>query len=230
MADANAFGKTSRFMAAIRVTEGSRRKIRALNTVENRLKRIRLRFYGRHNEIDMRKRDRDKLRMEDDLKLVLAAKIVAEQRSISKASDYHKALNTNYSWETVKKNNKHMVNYMEPDRVRERKAQALIDENRQRYQSILKRNRNSIDVLCPVYKPKWKLEQEDDDALSEAFGSRASSRQLSKTPTRAMLPVKKQEISRSMIMSPTKPLRPSYALPPIHNAAPIRRQVPIGPV
>ncbi|OWF44586.1 uncharacterized protein LOC110458145 [Mizuhopecten yessoensis] len=213
MADNSAFNKNSRFMATNRMTEGSKKRIRAFNYVENRLKGIKLRFFDRHAEIDLRRRERERQVIMDSLKRTLAYKLVVEKHNLTHAVDYQKALDDDYSGTALRHEVKHMVEYMKPDQVRERKAKALISENRRRYNRIIQRNKNSLDLICPPKRTSRYLFDEDvlnkkgddnDDnstrAPSTAEPSRAGDIFKQRLPTKPLLPLKKQAITRSFLL------------------------------
>ncbi|XP_033746286.1 uncharacterized protein LOC117331589 [Pecten maximus] len=238
MADSSAFNKNSRFMSTMRMTDGSKKRIRAFNYVENKLTRIKLKFFDRHAEIDIRRRERERQAVMDSLKRTLAYKLVVEKHNVTNAPDYQKALNDNYSSTALRHDIKHMIQYMEPEKVRERKAKALINETRQRYNTIIQRNKNSLDLICPPKRTsrflfdedllnKKKDDEEESRAPSTAGPSGAGSifgrRRL---PFKPVLPLKKHTVSRSFLLENAQksmdvmdanpsPTKRDYDLPPV---------------
>ncbi|XP_060070773.1 uncharacterized protein LOC132550695 [Ylistrum balloti] len=237
MADSSIFNKNSRYMATNRMTEGSKRRIRAFNFVENKLTRIKLNFFDRHAEIDLRRRERERQTIMDSLKRTLAYKLVVEKHNVTNAVDYQKALDDDYSSTALRHDVKHMMQYMEPDKVRERKAKALINENRRRYTNIIQRNKNSLDLICPPKRTSRYLfdedalkKNEDDEensrAPSTAEPSGAGSIFARRLPLKPLLPTKKHTITRSFLLENAQksmdvmdtnpsPSKHAYDLPPV---------------
>ncbi|XP_069141843.1 uncharacterized protein [Argopecten irradians] len=250
MADSSAFNKNSRFMSTMRMTEGSKRRIRAFNFVENKLTRIKLRFFDRHAEIDLRRRERERQTIVDNLKRTLAYKLVVEKHSVTNATDYKKALDDDYSSEALRNDVKHMIRYMEPEKVRERKAKALINENRQRYDNIIQRNKNSLDLICPLKRTsRYIFDEESLDKEEDKEESRAPSKAEPSgagsifggrpMPFKPILPLKKHTVTRSFLLenaqksmdvmdanpSPTK--SKAYDLPPVQLHKTIPREIAV---
>jgi len=211
-------------MSTNRMSEGSKRRIRAFNTVENRLTKFKLDFFTRHSEIEVRRRERETKRIVENLKKTLAYKLVLTKHNITHAQDYKKALDGDYSRHALRYDIKQMVRYMEPDRVRERRAKALIDENRKRYDDILNRNKQTMDSLCPPQVKNWRYhysgqdddndEEEDDDEKEETTRKpvprtiqsimrrqqEIALPSVRRSPTKPTLSLKRQGITRSFLL------------------------------
>lgn len=223
--DTSAFGKNSRYMSSLKYSEGTKRRIKAFNKVEHRLNRYKVRYYNRHAEIYRNRHKREQLELVNNLKRTIAYKLVCRKNSITNTTDYYKALNKNYSQFALRHEIDHMMTYMEPEKVRERKADALIDENRKLYQSLLQRNRKSIDLICPP-KQKWRgylLNDDSDDEYEDLddYSDTSSVKSavvkkehkdkflpngkeklppLSRSPTKGLLPIRKQGITKAFMM------------------------------
>ena len=198
--DSSAFNKNSRFMSTIRMTEGAKRKIRAFNTVENRLTKIRLNFYNRHEDIQRYQLERKKQTVLEGAKKRNAYKMVVANHSISKSPDYHKALDDTYTAHALRHEIKKMLNYIEPNKVRERNARNLVNENKKRYDEILSRNRKSIVELFPPPGQKKPTDYESDfesDSEDEE-PPEVSPRKIQQA--RPMLPFRRQGVTRAFIM------------------------------
>ena len=182
------------------MTEGAKRKIRAFNTVENRLTKIRLNFYNRHEDIQRYQLERKKQTVLEGAKKRNAYKMVVANHSISKSPDYQKALDDTYTAHALRHEIKKMLNYIEPNKVRERNARTLVNENKKRYDEILSRNRKSIVELFPPpgqkkptdYESDFESDSEDEEPLE------VSPRKIQQA--RPMLPFRRQGVTRAFIM------------------------------
>lgn len=198
--DSSAFNKNSRFMSTIRMTEGAKRKIRAFNTVENRLKKIQLNFYDRHAEIERYQMERKKEKVLDVMKKRNAYKMVIANHPIANSPDYQKALEDTYTAHALRHEIKKMINYIEPDKVRERNAKNLVTENKKRYDEILNRNRKSIVELFPPPSQK-KMDDYESDFESDSEDEEPPEEVPRKfQQARPMLPFRRQGVTRAFIM------------------------------
>lgn len=198
--DSSAFNKNSRFMSTIRMTEGAKRKIRAFNTVENRLKKIQLNFYDRHADIERYQMERKKEKVLDVMKKRNAYKMVIANHPIANSPDYQKALEDTYTAHALRHEIKKMIHYIEPDKVRERNAKNLVTENKKRYDEILNRNRKSIVELFPPPSQK-KMDDYESDFESDSEDEEPPEVEPRKfQQTRPMLPFRRQGVTRAFIM------------------------------
>ncbi|KAL3851602.1 hypothetical protein ACJMK2_015339 [Sinanodonta woodiana] len=150
--DSGVFGKNSRYMATIRLTEARVRRINVMNRLEQTLNKIHISYFEKCADMQRRKLENAEHRIKERLWKNIAYKYVLKRHSIAEASDYRKALNGNYSSGAMKQEITQMVDWMQPEKVRKRNAKALIEENRQRYQSIICDNINRANVMFPQKK------------------------------------------------------------------------------
>lgn len=153
--DPSAFSKNSRYMASLKFTEGSVRRMNALNTTDKRLAKIQVNYFERNADISLKKYEKARLRLIDKMQKHLAYKLVLKRHRIAKAKDYKKALDGNYSYHALHYEINDMMNFIQPDVVRERKARALINENRRRYDGLLRKNAEQSAILFPM-KKTWE--------------------------------------------------------------------------
>lgn len=198
--DSSAFNKNSRFMSTIRMTEGAKRKIRAFNTVENRLKKIQLNFYNRHADIERYQMERKKEKVLDVMKKRNAYKMVIANHPIANSPDYQKALEDTYTAHALRHEIKKMINYIEPDKVRERNAKSLVNENKKRYDEILSRNRKSIAELFPPPSQKKIVDYESDFESDSEDEEPPEVEPRKFQQVRPMLPFRRQGVTRAFIM------------------------------
>lgn len=168
-----AFGKNSRYMASLRFTEKSLRRVNVLNSLENRLSKKKLDYYERDAQINTFKLERIKNRLVDNLQKRMAYKLVLKNHSISKAKDYQKALDQKYTLTALHSEVKNMINYMNPARVRERNARSLLHEQKNNYDNLIFQNTQKFNKLFPE-KKTWMsrrvremLEQQAAEELKE---------------------------------------------------------------
>lgn len=198
--DSSAFNKNSRLMSTIRITEGAKRKIRAFNTVENRLKKFKINFYNRHADIQRNQIERKKQTVLDSMKKRDAYKMVIANHPISSSPDYQKALNDRYTAHALRYEIKRMLNYIEPDKIRERNAKTLVDVNKKRYDEILNRNRKSIMELFPPAVEKKAVDYESDFESDSEDEEPPEVEQRKFQQARPMLPFRRQGVTRAFIM------------------------------
>ncbi|XP_045166558.2 uncharacterized protein LOC123529975 [Mercenaria mercenaria] len=161
-------------MATLRFTEQSLRRVKALNSLENRFTRKKLDFFERDANFQKFKYERIKNRLVDNLHKRLAYKLVLKNHSISKAKDYQKALDQKYTYTALQGEVQHMMQYMRPERMRERKAKSLLHENQNAYDNIIFQNTQKFNKLFPE-KKAWMskrmrilaAEQEAKEAVKE---------------------------------------------------------------
>ena len=127
----------------------------ALNTMDKRLSKIQMNYFERNADIQMKKYERARNRIIDKMQKTLAYKLVLKRHKIAKAKDYKKALNGNYSYHALHYEINDMMNYIRPDVLRERRARALIDENRRRYDGLLRKNSEQCAIIFPM-KKTWE--------------------------------------------------------------------------
>ncbi|XP_062579791.1 uncharacterized protein LOC134241788 [Saccostrea cucullata] len=197
--DSSAFNKNSRFMSTIRMTQGAKRKIRAFNTVENRLKKYQINFYNRHAEIQRYQMERKKEKVREVMKKRDAYKKVIANHPIAESPDYKKALEDRYDAHALRHEIKQMLSYIEPDKIRERNARTLIDVNKKRYDEILNRNRKSILELFPPPVDK-KVEYESDFESDSEDDEPPEQETRNFQQARPMLPFRRQGVTRAFIM------------------------------
>jgi hypothetical protein len=197
--DSSAFNKNSRYMSTIRITEGAKRKIRAFNTVENRLKKFKINFYNRHADIQRHQIERKKQTVLESMKKRDAYKMVIANHSISKSPDYQKALDDRYTAHALRNEIKQMINYIEPDKIRERNAKTLVDVNKKRYDEILSRNRKSIvELFPPVVEKKADYESDFESDSEDEEPPEVEPRRFQQA--RPMLPFRRQGVTRAFVM------------------------------
>ena len=131
------------------------RRMNALNTTDKRLAKIQINYFERNADISLKKYEKARHRLIDKFQKYQAYKLVLKRHRIAKAKDYKKALNGNYSYHALHYEIDDMVNFIQPDVVRERKARALINENRRRYEGLLRKNAEQSAILFPM-KRRWE--------------------------------------------------------------------------
>ena len=149
----------------------------AQNTLDQRLTKIQMKYFERHADIQQKKYERARNRIIGNAQKHLAYKLVLKQHRIAKAKDYKKALDGNYSFHALHYEVNDMVQFIRPDLVRERRARALINENRKQYESLLKKNAETCAIIFPMKKTweafdfskiKTRGDNDDDDAKSQS--------------------------------------------------------------
>ena len=173
--DSSAFSKNSRFMASLKFSEGSLRRMKAQNVLDQHTSRIEMRYFERHADIQQKKYERARQRIIEKAQKHIAYKLVLMQHSIAKAKDYKKALDVDYSYHALHYKVNNMLQRIQPDVVRERQARALINQNRKRYESLLRKNSETCAIIFPMKKTweafdfskiKTKADSQDEDAKS----------------------------------------------------------------
>ena len=231
-------GKNSRFMSTIRVSEGSKRKIRAFNTVETRLNRFRLNFYARHAEIQRYKRIRERDAVLETIKKRNAYRLVIKNHSVTNCKDYKKALEDRYTAHALRFEIRDMLKFMKPDRVRERNARERIEENRELYNKVIERNRESVRTLFPEEK-QWRrkyYEDSEDEFESDSEDEKEEEEEKKKQEQpkpKAVLSFGRQGVTKAFVLQsgrtevdiklnkeskspkPPKDPKPEYDLPPV---------------
>ena len=241
--ESSAFAKNSRYMAAINFTEGSLRRMNALNFLDKRLTSIKVKYYTRQERIQNGKMERTRNRMIENLQKRLAYKLVLKSHSISTAKDYHSALKDNYSFESMQHEVKNMMYMMRPEHVREKRARVLINEQQRRYDEAIKKNRENLDRLFPPPK-KWEPpsfntadkkrenyegEKSEADNVSPLPNIERRNRQSLHTLRRRIITLDdpKPEIkSPSLIKQPLSPIKTPVIIkqPSSHSLGSARRQ------
>ena len=131
------------------------RRMNALNTTDKRLAKIQINYFERNADISLKKYEKARLRLVEKIQKHLAYKLVLKRHRIAKAKDYKKALDGNYSYHALHYEINDMTNFIQPDAVRERRARALINENRRRYDGLLRKNAEQSAILFPM-KKTWE--------------------------------------------------------------------------
>ncbi|XP_061179149.1 uncharacterized protein LOC133187764 [Saccostrea echinata] len=201
--DSSAFNKNSRYMSTIRMTQGAKRKIRAFNTVENRLKKFQINFYNRHAEIQRYQMERKKEKVRDLMKKRDAYRKVIANHPIAASPDYKKALEDRYTAHALRHEIKQMLSYIEPDKIRERNARTLVDVNKKRYDEILNRNRKSIlELFPPPVEKKVEYESDFESDSEDEEPPEPETRKFQQA--RPMLPFRRQGVTRAFIMNKSR--------------------------
>ncbi|KAK3102551.1 hypothetical protein FSP39_012141 [Pinctada imbricata] len=193
------FGKNSRFMSTLRMSEGSKRKIRAFNTVESRLNRFKINYYARHADIQLNKRKREKDHILEAIKKRNAYKFVIRNHRFTDSKDYKKSLDDRYNAHALRFEIRDMMKFMKPDRIRERNAHVLIEENRKRYDKIIDRNRNSIQEICPEITKKYSYDDSEDEFESDSEDEEEKKKQ-EMTSKRATLSFQRQGVTKAFVL------------------------------
>ena len=197
----------------------------ALNTMDQRLTKIELKYFERHADIQLKKYERARNRIVGKLQKHIAYKMVLKQHSIAKAKNYKKALDGNYSFQALHYEVNDMMHQIQPDVVRERRARALIDVNRQRYETLLRKNQENCAILFPMKKTweafdftKIKTKGDKDDDEKSQGGESTVSPLPKIDPRRGKLAIRRRIIeepeSRPHSKSPSHVLSPSQSKSP----------------
>jgi hypothetical protein len=179
---ASAFGKNSRFMASLRFTDRSLRRVNVLNSLEHSFTKKKLDFLERDSNVQRLKYERIKNRLVDNLQKRLAYKMVLKNHSISEAKDYSQALDKKYTYTAFKGEVKNMLIHMRPERIRERKARSLIHENQNSYDNIIFQNSQKFNKLFPE-KKTW-LSRRARLLLEEQSKQQEAVKETTPLPTR----------------------------------------------
>lgn len=145
-------GQNSRYMASVRFTEMSLRRVNVINSLQNNLTQKKLDNFDRHLNNQIIYFERIKHRLVDDLHTRLAYKMVLKNHNISQAKDYHKALDERHTFGALHNEVKDMMQVLKPAYIRARKAKALANETKQLYNNIVFQNTHKFNQLFPEKK------------------------------------------------------------------------------
>ena len=148
------FGRDSRYMTSLRFSDKTLRRVNVLNDLETRISSKKVNLFQSESAYKIRKMDRVKDRLEDNMNKRMAYKLVLKTNTFSAEADYNKALDKRYSFQAFSNDVRQMMKAMKPDLVRERRAKLLLKENRIRYDIILNQNRQRFNKLVPE-KRTW---------------------------------------------------------------------------
>lgn len=146
------FGSDSRYMSSVRFSDRTLRRVNVLNALENRIATKKINVFQNDSAYKLRKLDRVRGRLEDNMNKRMAYKLVLKTNSFSVEKDQQKALNKRYSFQAFHNEVKEMMKFMKPDLVRERRSKILLQENKLKYDILLTQSRQRFNKLVPEKK------------------------------------------------------------------------------
>ncbi|XP_012938322.1 uncharacterized protein LOC106011837 [Aplysia californica] len=147
--DTSAFGKNSRYMKANNFNLHTLRRVNVLNSLEAKFTRMRLSVMERNTQNQLKMRSQARVNILESYKRTLAYRLVVKKHPIRKNPDFNAALNDNYSFHSLRHEIKAMLNDIDPNIVRHRKARERVHECKDTYQGVIAQNLAKIVDIVP---------------------------------------------------------------------------------
>jgi len=173
-------GQNSRYMAQMRFTDVTMRRMQVINALEGRAASRRVAFMERETNKKFDRFNRMKVRLTDNLTKRMAYKLVLKTQTFSAIKDKKMALDKRYTKEAFHNDIKLMMKKMKPEVLRERKAKLLVDESRLKFENIMLQNRQKFNRLYPekiTWYPRYTNIEVENKTPDEPEVSSATRRQ-----------------------------------------------------
>ncbi|KAK7102818.1 uncharacterized protein [Littorina saxatilis] len=185
--DAGGFNKGSRLMNLSNFSDASLRGIKVRNRLENNLSDIQKNYISRSNRHCSARIDHARKHIIERQKRFTAYRLVVQKKHpIRLRSSYDEALNDNYSMHALRHEVRRMLRDIDPNSVRRRKAESLIQQSRDQYKDTMTKNRAAIEDLIPKPKPVVVEEKEDTRSPTPPPAPKAMRRSIFGPPLRGL--------------------------------------------
>lgn len=165
--------KNSRFMASVNYSDSTRKRITIINNVEQKVHNLKVQVIDRSIRLavgrnrNLVQKYKDSLRAIEAYQHVVTLNMFPNREFPRDSSEYQAALDRRYTFDALKGKVRQTLTELEPATLRAKEAKCRLDECRNDYARVLRRNLDRIECASALKRQRCKDEIEKEDREKE---------------------------------------------------------------